>query len=187
MAGKNIPNAEANEILSRIESVFGERNLTSSQRNLFETTANQIVSFGWDPNNALVSLVEHVGNYWRNWLLMIFNTGSYRPSMVMKLLGALDPSHPISQRMLTLNLRLLERDGLIYRRVVNTEVIHVEYGLTPLGKEFADQVSALIEWIGDHAGEVEKARALAALKEQDPNAGDATFPARCTEPPKQMH
>lgn len=186
MTGKNSLNTEADEILSRVEAVFGRQSLTAAQRKLFETTASQIVLFGWDPDNALVSLVEHVGNYWRNWLLMILHTGSYRPSMVMKLLGAINPSHPISQRMLTLNLRLLERDGLIYRRVVNTEVIHVEYGLTPLGKAFADQVAALIKWISDHAGEVKKARAASA-KEQDPHIGDAEFPPHCAGPPKQMH
>lgn len=117
----------------------------------------QLARYESTRNNPIVSVVDHIGNYWRNWLLMITRTGPYRPSTIRKLLAALDPSHPISQRMLTLNLRMLERDGLIARRVIDDERRHVEYSLTPLGRGLSDKLLSMIEWIDEHASEIANA------------------------------
>lgn len=152
---------DVDTIMGRVRSVLDPDNdgrMNRAQTMLFETTAQQIVAFGLDQNNPIVSLADHIGNFWRNWLLMILSTGSYRPSTISKVLKALHPWHPISKRMLTLNLRLLERDGLVFRRVIQSEVSHVEYGLTPLGQGLSGELQGLIRWIGNHAGEVAKAR-----------------------------
>lgn len=154
--------AEAERIMVRVRAVLDPQNtgdISAAQRRLFESTSAQMVEFGAERKNPIVSVVDHIGNYWRNWLLVILNTGSYRPSRISRILEALDPSHPISQRMLTLNLRLLERDGLIERSVICAYTNHVEYGLTALGSQLAGKLMSLIEWIGDHAGEIAHARA----------------------------
>jgi DNA-binding HxlR family transcriptional regulator len=154
--------AEAERIMVRVRAVLDPQNtgdISAAQRRLFESTSAQMVEFGAERKNPIVSVVDHIGNYWRNWLLVILNTGSYRPSKISRILEALDPSHPISQRMLTLNLRLLERDGLIERSVICAYTNHVEYGLTALGSQLAGKLMSLIEWIGDHAGEIAHARA----------------------------
>ncbi|XPP27129.1 MAG: winged helix-turn-helix transcriptional regulator [Leucobacter sp.] len=109
--------------------------------------------------HPIVDVVDHVGNYWRNWLLVILRTGPYRPSAMRRLLDAFDPEHPISQRMLTLNLRVLERDGFISREVIEDERLHVEYSLTELGRELSDRVMSLVKWIDDHAEAIVRARA----------------------------
>lgn len=153
---------DATVIMARVRAVLdpeGAGTMNAAQQALFGTTAEQIVAFGTEKDNPMVSLADHIGNFWRNWLLMILNTGSYRPSTVCKLLRALHPWHPISKRMLTLNLRMLERDGLVFRKVMSTEISHVEYGLTPLGQGLANELRCVIAWIGHHAGEVAKARA----------------------------
>lgn len=150
------------QIMARVRSVLDPDNagkITFAQRELFENTVSQIALFGAESTNPMVSIVDHVGNYWCNWLFMILRTGSYRPSMIIKILAALDPSRPISYRMLTLNLRALERDGLIEREMVSSEVNHVEYHLSALGRDLADQIAAMIRWIGDHGSEVVEARA----------------------------
>jgi DNA-binding HxlR family transcriptional regulator len=65
----------------------------------------------------------------------------------------------VSQRMLTVTLRGLERDGLV-RRTMHPEVPpRVEYELTPLGKTLRDIVGELMAWSGAHLAEVDAARA----------------------------
>lgn len=56
----------------------------------------------------------------------------------------------ISQRMLTLTLRSLERDGLVLRTVAPTTPPQVSYELTPVGKTLSIEVSALIRWAERH-------------------------------------
>ncbi|MFC9894610.1 winged helix-turn-helix transcriptional regulator [Nocardia sp. NPDC127579] len=56
----------------------------------------------------------------------------------------------ISQRMLTLTLRQLERDGLLTRTAHPTVPPRVDYALTPLGTTLLDSVVALAEWANIH-------------------------------------
>src|SRR5213596_1742823 len=65
----------------------------------------------------------------------------------------------ISQRMLTVTLRGLERDGLVARRVYPEVPPRVEYALTPLGATLRQLVRGLVEWSGAHLREVDAARA----------------------------
>lgn len=63
----------------------------------------------------------------------------------------------ISQRMLTLTLRLLERDGLVSRTVLPTIPPSVEYELTLLGTTLIEPVRALAAWARDHRGAIRAA------------------------------
>ena len=64
----------------------------------------------------------------------------------------------VSQRMLTVTLRGLERDGLV-RRTMHPEVPpRVEYSLTPLGATLREIVRELIAWSGAHLAEVDAPR-----------------------------
>ena len=65
----------------------------------------------------------------------------------------------ISQRMLTVTLRGLERDGLVHRTMYPEVPPRVEYGVTPLGATLREIVRALIDWSGAHLLEVDAARA----------------------------
>jgi DNA-binding HxlR family transcriptional regulator len=56
----------------------------------------------------------------------------------------------ISQRMLTLTLRGLERDGLINRHYYAEVPPRVEYELSPMGKSLVPSVMGLAYWINDH-------------------------------------
>jgi DNA-binding HxlR family transcriptional regulator len=64
----------------------------------------------------------------------------------------------ISQRMLTVTLRGLERDGLVIRTVYPEIPPRVEYSLTPLGVTLRQLIRGMVEWAGDHLGEVDAAR-----------------------------
>ena len=64
----------------------------------------------------------------------------------------------ISQRMLTVTLRGLERDGLVKRSVFPEVPPRVEYELTPLGTTLRAIVCGLVQWSGAHLAEVDAAR-----------------------------
>jgi DNA-binding HxlR family transcriptional regulator len=64
----------------------------------------------------------------------------------------------ISQRMLTLTLRGLERDGLVTRTVHPTIPPRVEYALTRLGKTLLEPVLGLAAWAERHRTEIQRAR-----------------------------
>src|SRR5437588_3016086 len=64
----------------------------------------------------------------------------------------------ISQRMLTVTLRGMERDGLVTRTVYPEVPPRVEYSLTPLGKTLRQLVRGLVQWSGAHLKEVDAAR-----------------------------
>ena len=65
----------------------------------------------------------------------------------------------ISQRMLTVTLRGLERDGLVVRTIYPEVPPRVEYSLTPLGTTLRQHLRGLVAWAGAHLTEVDQARA----------------------------
>jgi DNA-binding HxlR family transcriptional regulator len=65
----------------------------------------------------------------------------------------------ISQRMLTVTLRGLERDGILIRTVRNVMPPHVSYELTPMGKTLREATAPLLEWSIAHLPHIDAARA----------------------------
>ncbi|NUR01131.1 MAG: helix-turn-helix transcriptional regulator, partial [Streptomyces sp.] len=65
----------------------------------------------------------------------------------------------ISRRMLTLNLRRLERDGLLVRTVYPTVPPKVEYSLTPMAQELHASLTGLVGWAERHRSAIAEARA----------------------------
>jgi DNA-binding HxlR family transcriptional regulator len=74
----------------------------------------------------------------------------------------------ISQRMLTVTLRGLERDGMVARTVYPEVPPRVEYTLTPLGTTLRQLVRGLVAWSGAHLVEVDVARAAYDAKHGKP-------------------
>ena len=64
----------------------------------------------------------------------------------------------ISQRMLTLTLRNLERDGLVIRELFPEVPPRVEYELTPLGRSLLKPMQSLVDWVTGHWEQVKEAR-----------------------------
>ena len=65
----------------------------------------------------------------------------------------------ISRRMLTLNLRRLERDGLLVRTVPPTVPPKFEYSLTPMARELHASLTCLVDWAERHRAAIAEARA----------------------------
>ena len=98
------------------------------------------------------AVFSRVGEKWSVLLIMLLRDRSRRSNELKRMVGG------ISQRMLTLTLRGLERDGLIMRTVYPTVPPRVDYELTPLGHELSEPVRALGEWAHKHQAEIETAR-----------------------------
>ncbi|MFD7662037.1 winged helix-turn-helix transcriptional regulator [Streptomyces sp. NPDC059788] len=77
----------------------------------------------------------------------------------------------ISQRMLTVTLRRLERDGLVRRTVHPVVPPRVDYELTPLGTTLHDTIQALVTWSEEHQEEIAGARAAYDRRERDQREG----------------
>jgi DNA-binding HxlR family transcriptional regulator len=65
----------------------------------------------------------------------------------------------ISQRMLTLTVRQLERDGMVRRTVYPIVPPRVDYQLTPLGESLLEAIEPLVAWTRAHQHEIVSARA----------------------------
>ncbi len=84
--------------------------------------------------------LDSVGDKWT--VLVVLRLGVEKQRF-LQLLRAVDG---ISQRMLTVTLRKLERDGLVRRTVLDTRPPTVEYELTVLGNSLLKPIGMLAEW-----------------------------------------
>ena len=106
-----------------------------------------------------------VGDKWSVQIVAMLGGGAMRFSELRRSIDG------ISQRMLTLTLRGLERDGLITRLVTPTVPPRVDYELTRLGRTLLEPVSGLVQW-----GERNREKLQAARNEFD--ARQATLKRR---------
>jgi DNA-binding HxlR family transcriptional regulator len=104
-------------------------------------------------------IFARIGDKWSTLLLLLLRTGNYRHAVLRRLVSAVGSEGRISQRMLTLRLRALERDGLIARRTISTQPPGVEYGLTELGAGLLREVDTVMQWVRSHLEEIHRARA----------------------------
>lgn len=113
------------------------------------------------------SLMSNLGNRWSMLILLVLDYGPFRYAVLQKLINALVPpgEHMISQRIMTLQLRELERDGLVNRAVIEADSPQVvEYSLTQFGSAFLGQAVGVIAWINKHADDAMTASTPAAAK-----------------------
>ncbi|MFG2526251.1 winged helix-turn-helix transcriptional regulator [Streptomyces sp. NPDC048527] len=92
----------------------------------------------------LRDVLDRVGDKWSVLIMALLGDGPRRYSDLRRSIDG------ISQRMLTLTLRSLERDGLVIRTVTPTTPPRVDYGLTPVGHTLSKEVSSLIQWSEHH-------------------------------------
>ena len=97
-------------------------------------------------------MLAKIGDKWSILTIMMLSDGTKRFSELQRGIDG------VSQRMLTLTLRGLERDGLVTREVFPTIPPRVEYTLTPLGHSLKTPVIALGQWVTANLPELEAAR-----------------------------
>ena len=110
-----------------------------------------------DPANptcqTINGLLQRIGDKWSLLVVETLGEGSKRFNELRREI----PS--VSQRMLTLTLRNLERDGLVTRTVTPSIPPRVDYELTALGKSLQAPICGLVSWAHAHSGAVHEAQA----------------------------
>lgn len=110
-----------------------------------------------DPSNpvcrTISTLLSRIGDKWTVLVVQTLGDGSKRFNELRREI----PS--VSQRMLTLTLRNLERDGLVNRTVTPSIPLRVDYELTDLGRSLQKPICGLANWAMEHVGEIHAAQA----------------------------
>jgi DNA-binding HxlR family transcriptional regulator len=121
----------------------------------------------------LVEVIDHVAGKWSISILVAAAPGPIRFTELERSIEG------ISRRMLTLNLRRLERDGLLTRTVHPTVPPKVEYRLTAMARELYSYLTGFVEWAERHRGAIAQARAAYdAMAAAAPQAGRGTARGR---------
>jgi DNA-binding HxlR family transcriptional regulator len=101
---------------------------------------------------AVREVLHRVGDKWSVLVVSLLGDGAMRFSELRRSIEG------VSQRMLTLTLRGLERDGLIERTVFPEIPPRVEYELTRLGKTLLEPIQGLADWAESHRTSIQDAR-----------------------------
>jgi len=101
---------------------------------------------------AVSELLARIGDKWTVLVVELLEGGPMRFNEIRRTISA------ISQRMLTLTLRDLERDGLVTRTIYPTIPPKVEYELTKLGRSLYEPIAGLALWARDNRAAIEAAR-----------------------------
>ena len=102
---------------------------------------------------TISTLLSRIGDKWTVLVVSTLASGSKRFNELRREI----PS--VSQRMLTLTLRNLERDGLLSRTVTPSIPPRVDYELTELGQSLQKPICGLATWALDNVGAIHEARA----------------------------
>ncbi|WZH36092.1 MAG: helix-turn-helix domain-containing protein [Microbacterium enclense] len=107
----------------------------------------------WPEESAFIrEVLDRIGD---KWTVLVVSTLGGEPLRYSDLQASIPG---ISQRMLTVTLKALERDGLLTRTAYPEVPPRVEYALTDLGRSLLDAVMALAGWAANHHEAVAESR-----------------------------
>lgn len=111
--------------------------------------------YQWDSRNdcEVRQILDRIAGKWSLLAIALLDDGPRRFSELQRMIDG------ISQRMLSVTLRQLERDGLVTRTVYPVVPPRVDYELTKLGTSLLDTTRALVAWTEQHQDEIAAARA----------------------------
>ncbi|QHM70781.1 winged helix-turn-helix transcriptional regulator [Mixta intestinalis] len=97
-----------------------------------------------NPNCPSRELLKRMTSRWTMLVILALREKTLRFSEIRRAIGG------VSERMLAQTLRYMEEDGLLIRKAYDVVPPHVEYRLTPLGREASEHVLALADWLESH-------------------------------------
>ena len=103
-------------------------------------------------NCPIRSVLSNVTGKWRMIIVLALEDGPMRFGAIKRCIG------DVTQRVLTENLRALQRDGYLTRTVDPGPPVAVSYALTPLGESLVVTLKPLIYWSNDRMDAVKAAR-----------------------------
>lgn len=99
----------------------------------------------FEPGCSTRVVLDHVMSKWGVLVLSALSDGTRRWGELRREVAG------ISEKMLASTLRTLADDGIVHRESFPSVPPHVEYSLTPLGRDLMDRMLPLMEWIAQHA------------------------------------
>ena len=143
-----------------LEAIAHERPECERQRhaeNLADLVTN-MARFGNRREDPVRMVQSFLGDRWSSLVMHLLSGGMLRFTELRRLIAAVSAEKEISPRMLTLKLRLMERDGLVVRHVTDGPQHRVEYRLTALGAGAYEQFSSMVRWSQDATQAIRSAR-----------------------------
>ncbi|WP_336212499.1 winged helix-turn-helix transcriptional regulator [Nonomuraea sp. LPB2021202275-12-8] len=109
----------------------------------------------WDVREGceVRQILDRVADKWSLLVIALLDCQSLRFTQLRREIDG------VSQRMLSVTLRQLERDGLVSRTVHPVVPPRVDYALTPLGRTLHETIKSLVTWTEKHQQEIAEARA----------------------------
>jgi DNA-binding HxlR family transcriptional regulator len=101
---------------------------------------------------AVKAILSRVGDKWSVLIVVALRDGPLRFNEIKRAAGT------ISQRMLTLTLRGMERDGFVKRTVTPTNPPRVDYELTAMGHSLRQPIENLGQWAVDNSAQIREAQ-----------------------------
>lgn len=134
-----------NEVLAAIGRDRDEAQWQRHAANL-ETLLDNMAAYGNQRTDPVRMIQACLGDRWSSLVMHLLRGGMLRFTELRRLIGLVSAEHGISPRVLTLKLRVLERDGLLARSVTDDVPPRVEYELTALGVEAYELFAAQVHW-----------------------------------------
>jgi DNA-binding HxlR family transcriptional regulator len=135
---------------------------TSKSAGYPEGTVGECIE--WDLRNdcEVRQILDRVADKWSLLTIALLERKTMRFSELQRQIDG------VSQRMLTVTLRQLERDGLVTRTVYPVVPPRVEYTLTDLGCTLLTTIQSLVSWTEEHQTEIAAARARYDARAAEP-------------------
>ncbi|TFW16695.1 winged helix-turn-helix transcriptional regulator [Duganella callida] len=103
------------------------------------------------------AVLGHITSRWGVLVLVMLLERTHRFSELRRAVGG------VSEKMLAQTLDALVHDGLVLRVAHQVVPPHVEYSLTPLGRQAAERLEVLVDWIEENFPLIKQAQDAAAL------------------------
>lgn len=121
--------------------------------------SREMAVYGAQRTDPIRDVFARLGDRWSLLILLVLQADTFRHSELRSIVGLLSDEGGISQRMLTLRLRDLERGGFIDRTVSDDIPPRVDYLMTDLGRSLLGQVEQLMSWVKAHSDTIRKRQA----------------------------
>ncbi|MYS78951.1 winged helix-turn-helix transcriptional regulator [Embleya scabrispora] len=128
---------------------------TSKEPTLCPSNQDDYDALQWDVREGceVRQILDRVADKWSLLVIAILESRTLRFTELRREIDG------ISQRMLTVTLRQLERDGLVRRTVYPVVPPRVDYALTPMGTTLHTTIRSLVTWTEEHQERIAEARA----------------------------
>ena len=152
-----------------VEAISGDRSGSDRARMVANLIALQrkMAQFGNRRNDPVRMIQSYLGDRWSSLIMHLLSGGMLRHVELRRLICALSAEHDISQRVLTLKLKVLERDGIVLRTVTTDVPPRVEYALSTLGLAAYDHFASLVSWAEEASIPIRAARESYDLEHPD--------------------